>query len=63
VTEAENEKEDEFATDRLEDCLKRNYKLQLTEMTEKVIKEVQAFSNGLPQTDDITCLVLRYLSK
>ncbi|TDI83013.1 MAG: response regulator, partial [Caldithrix sp.] len=52
VTEAENEKENEFATDRLEDCLKRNYKLQLTEITEKVIEEVQAFSKGLPQTDD-----------
>jgi len=63
VTEAENEKENEFATDRLEDCLKRNYKLQLTEITEKVIEEVQAFSKGLSQTDDITCLVLRYLSK
>lgn len=63
VTEAMNEKEDEFATDRLEDCLKRNYKLQLTEITEKVIKEVQAFSRGRPQTDDITCLTLRYLSK
>lgn len=63
VTEAMNEKEDEFATDRLEDCLKRNYKLQLTEITEKVIKEVRTFSTGLPQTDDITCLTLRYLSK
>ncbi len=63
VTEAMNEKEDEFATNRLEDCLKRNYKLQLTEITEKVIKEVRTFSTGLPQTDDITCLALRYLSK
>lgn len=63
VTEAMNEKEDEFATDRLEDCLKHNYKFQLTEITEKVIKEVQAFSRGRPQTDDITCLTLRYLSK
>jgi sigma-B regulation protein RsbU (phosphoserine phosphatase) len=63
VTEAENEREDEFATDRLEDCLKRHCQLQLTEITEKVIEEVQAFSAGLPQTDDITCLALRYLSK
>ncbi len=61
VTEAENEREDEFGVERLEDCLKNTRGAPLAEMTEKVVKEVQAFSAGLPQTDDITCLALRYL--
>jgi sigma-B regulation protein RsbU (phosphoserine phosphatase) len=61
VTEAEDAKENEFEDTRLSACLKRLTGSPLPELTQGVIDEVKAFSAEVPQTDDITCMALRYL--
>jgi sigma-B regulation protein RsbU (phosphoserine phosphatase) len=63
VTEAEDMNEDEFAEKRLEACLSKNQKSGLKEIIENVIDEVQTFSEGMHQVDDITCLAVRYLGR
>jgi len=63
VTEAENKNEEQFAEERLEDCLSKNQKGSLKEIIDKAIDEVQTFSRGMHQADDITCLAVRYLGR
>ncbi len=63
VTEARSKKEEDFEEKRLEACLSKNQKGGLIEIIENVISEVQTFSKGMDQADDITCLALRYLGK
>ena len=63
VTEAENKKEDQYEEERLEACLSKNQKSALKEIIDNVFSEVQSFSEGMHQADDITCLAVRYLGK
>ena len=52
--------EEEFETERLESSLKSTAGSTLVELTQLVFDAVQKFSNGAPQTDDITSLAIRY---
>ncbi len=61
VTEAQDANEEEFGENRLEQCLAQARGVSAKEMIEKLIGEVQNFSKGVSQADDITCLALRYL--
>lgn len=63
VTEAEDVNEEEFQDKRLEDCLRENHNLPISDLIDKVIEEVLSFSKNMPQADDITCLTLRYLGR
>jgi sigma-B regulation protein RsbU (phosphoserine phosphatase) len=63
VTEAMNQKDEMFQEKRLEATLKQNCSQALDAMVETVFKEVQDFAQGVEQFDDITCVVLRYLSQ
>ncbi len=60
VTEAVDANDEMFGDIRLRDCLERVGNLSPKEIVEAVISEVQLFSKEVPQTDDITCLALRY---
>ena len=62
VTEAVNVNDNEFEMDRLAKCLQRVHGLPLTEIIQQVVSEVESFSSGVPQADDITILALKYLS-
>jgi phosphoserine phosphatase RsbU/P len=63
VTEAMNQNEEFFEESRLEKALSSHCHLPIDGMIKGVISDVQAFSQGVPQSDDITCLVIKYNSK
>ncbi len=62
VTEAVDVNDNEFEMDRLAKCLQRVRGLPLTEIIQQVVSEVESFSTGVPQADDITILALKYFS-
>jgi sigma-B regulation protein RsbU (phosphoserine phosphatase) len=61
VSEAVNIDEEEFEEKRIEACIQKNYSKPAAEILQIIIKEVKEFSQGLPQADDITMLVLKVL--
>jgi sigma-B regulation protein RsbU (phosphoserine phosphatase) len=61
VTEAMNKDNQFFSERRLETTLQDMNGLSSKEVIAKVVKEVQRFSAGAPQSDDITMLVLDYV--
>lgn len=63
ITEAFNKDASEYETKRLEKLLSNINLLNSAELVEKVFEDVQSFSDGAEQSDDITCLVLKYLKQ
>ena len=63
VTEAFNKKEEEFKEDRLVDSLQNKNALNASELVRLVIDNVEVFTNGIDQSDDITCMALKYLKQ
>ena len=61
VTEAFNKNEEEFLEQRLVDSLQNSHTVSPDKLVNKIICEVQTFTNGIEQSDDITCLALKYL--
>lgn len=61
VTEAFNKEEEEFQETRLSQTLENKNSLNSTELVNHVFQNVQAFTDGIEQSDDITCLALKYL--
>ncbi len=62
VTEAFNKDDEEYEDERLINSLRNAGKENAGKLVERVIADVQKFSEGVEQSDDITCLVLKYLS-
>jgi len=62
VTESMDQHDNVFAEQRLQDCLQRRQGAALREVVAGVADEVKAFSQGVPQADDVTVLALRYLA-
>jgi sigma-B regulation protein RsbU (phosphoserine phosphatase) len=60
VTEAMNKQKELYGTDRLLALMEAKSSLRLGDLLYEVRKDVDAFSDGAPQSDDITMLVLRY---
>ncbi len=63
VTEAMNRDGELFTESRLEKLLTPLTEQPVTEITDQIMREIDNFSTGIPQTDDITMLVLRYNGK
>lgn len=63
VTEAFDKNEEEFREDRLVDSLQNKNALSACELVKSVIDNVEAFTNGIDQSDDITCMALKYLKQ
>lgn len=63
VTEAFNKENEEYKEVRLEKVLSGKNSLSMNELIIHVFEDVQSFTNGVEQSDDITCLGLKYLSK
>ncbi len=61
VTEATDLKEEEFGEKRLEDLLSRLKAQPAKAIVHETVAAVQAFAEGVPQRDDITCLALRFV--
>jgi len=60
VTEAFNKEDKEFGEKRLEVLLKKHISDSIETLVNETVGEVQAFSEGVPQSDDITLLALEY---
>jgi sigma-B regulation protein RsbU (phosphoserine phosphatase) len=58
VTEAENRKGDLFGQERLEAALRAAGGLPARALIEHVVAAVNAFADGAPQSDDITCVAV-----
>ena len=58
VTEAENEKTEQFGLDRLQGILGGSPPASAREINEKVFESVKEFAGSAPQFDDVTCLTL-----
>ena len=61
VIEATNVSQVEFSETRLQSLLERSATLSVDGIVNNIIDEVRIFSTGLPQSDDITSLALRYI--
>lgn len=59
VTEAINDREEEFGEDRLLRVIMENRALPAGEILEKILAAITAFAGDRPQHDDITLMVLR----
>jgi phosphoserine phosphatase RsbU/P len=59
VTEAFNERDENFGEERLLDCMMRHQSLPAKEMIAVLLAEIRAFSGSAPQSDDITLVVIR----
>ncbi|MCY4571681.1 MAG: SpoIIE family protein phosphatase [Gemmatimonadetes bacterium] len=60
ITEAMNEAGEEFGDDALEEVLERVAGSNAEAFSEKVVEAVRVHAGEAPQSDDITCLCLRY---
>jgi serine phosphatase RsbU (regulator of sigma subunit) len=61
VTEAMNKIGEEFGLKRLEDIIKKSSSLTADEILENVLKEIKDFTAGIPQFDDITLLIIKFI--
>ncbi len=59
VPEATNASDELYGMERLESCMKKNYKLEVTELLPAVRRDVDAFVGSAPQFDDLTMLAVR----
>lgn len=60
VTEAMNQMDELFSEDRLQRAISINREVSLEGMVSGLMEEIKDFSNGVPQSDDIAILVLKY---
>ena len=61
VIEAKNTKREEFGFDKLKDIIRKNAHLLPEEIKIKVLSEVMEFAKGMPQHDDITIVIMKFL--
>lgn len=61
ITEAMNPERDLYGTERLLDTVQKNCAVGIRELQSCVLKDVEEFSRGAYQADDITLLILRFL--
>jgi sigma-B regulation protein RsbU (phosphoserine phosphatase) len=63
VTEAFNKADEAFGDDRLETFLKGHLAHPISDSVKHLFDEVNQFSSGIPQSDDITMMLIRYNGK
>jgi len=63
VTEAFNRNGELYGDKRLEELLNRNLRADHTEVIKTTLAEVAAFSSGIPPSDDITMIAIRYFGR
>jgi len=59
ITEALNEKDEEFGEERLLSIINKNINKKSIEIIAEVIKSVKSFAQDMPQSDDITIVVIK----
>jgi sigma-B regulation protein RsbU (phosphoserine phosphatase) len=61
VSEALNAAGEEFGDARLEEVAAAVRDSSAADIVERIVAAVRVFTKGAPQSDDITCMVIRYL--
>lgn len=61
VTEAENRQEEEFGIERLKQVIENSCQLSARTIRDGIYGAVRDFTDGLPQSDDITLIVVKAL--
>ncbi len=59
VTEALNFSEEEYGEERLENAVRNNMHLSAGDMINEIFKDVDNFTKGAPQFDDITMVIIK----
>jgi sigma-B regulation protein RsbU (phosphoserine phosphatase) len=59
VTEAMNEVQDEYGEERFYECVKRLGDLPADKIVEEIVADIQKFTGGIEQSDDITMVVMK----
>jgi phosphoserine phosphatase RsbU/P len=59
ITEAMNEKNEEFGDKRLEELIDRNSTFNSQELALEILSDVKKHSAGVPQFDDITLMIIK----
>jgi sigma-B regulation protein RsbU (phosphoserine phosphatase) len=59
VTEAINEKEEQFGQERLIETIRKNIDLPANDLIDRIKEEVTTFACGQPQFDDFTLVALK----
>jgi phosphoserine phosphatase RsbU/P len=59
ITEYFNMKSEQFGDERLKNLIVKNYNLSAKEICNKIIEDVQKFSEGREQADDMTLLAIK----
>lgn len=59
VTEAKNEKEEEFGTRRLKQVINDSHQLNASRIQENIYRAVKDFTGSLHQADDLTMIVIK----
>jgi len=62
VNEAMNEKDEEYSYERLETFLNDCVEASVSETVEASLNSVKVFAGNAPQSDDITVLIIKYVS-
>lgn len=63
ITEARNEKKEEYGMDRLEYMLKKHFHLEEREIVKKIKLDLAQFVGNAPRHDDATLLLIRYTGR
>ncbi len=59
ITEAMNDKDEEYGEERLIDLITKHKSEDAYKLIDKIIEEVNTFSEGIPQSDDMTLMVIK----
>ena len=59
VTEAQNEQGEDFEEERLMEILQKNESSSAEVMKDEILSGVKEFTGEVPQSDDITLLILK----
>jgi PAS domain S-box-containing protein len=60
ISEAATASGDEYGDDRILSCVQHNLSLEPQQLLQALFADVREFTQGTPQNDDITAMVLRY---
>lgn len=61
VSEAMNDRDEEFEEHRIEEIVRQNLTVSAEEMKQKIYEAVKNFTTGVPQSDDITMIVVKVM--
>ena len=62
ITEAQNSNDEEFGEERLDAKLASLGQIPAREIVTTVVDEVRVFAGDAPQSDDITCVAMRFVA-